>query len=200
MPRYSKGSPDQYETVARMMAKYHQPLVDAGVRIDVIRAYATLDANGDEKGPAVKLHGYPCTAIVRIVPYLQRVKGAGDAEIVIDDLRWDELSTEEQDALIDHEIEHIELKVSSKRKDQGAIMRDDADRPKLRLRSHDFRLEGFDSIIRRHGNAALEWQAYEKLATGTDCRVRQLWLPYVEPKVQARVGGGRRGKDAAVAD
>lgn len=185
MPIYDEGSEEQHEVVQQMMEKYHQPLVDAQVKIDVLRAWARKDKNGDPVGPALTLHGWPCLAIVRVIPYKQRVKGCGDAEIAIDDERWDELSEWDRKALIDHELEHLELRHKQ----------DDLDRPKLKLRHHDYRLEGFHSIIRRHGRFALEWQEYVRLAVDQDCPVKQLWLPYVQEQVAT---GSRRGKEAAV--
>ena len=185
MPIYDNGRDEQRDCVQRMIDKYHGDLRDAQVKVDVLRAWAKLDKNGDPVGPALTLHGYPCLAIVRVIPYKQRVKGSGDAEIVIDDERWDELSSEEQEALIDHELEHLVLRHKE----------DDLGRPKLKLRHHDYRLEGFDAIIRRHGQAALEWQYYSELAIGAESRVRQLWLPYVQAEASV---GPTRGKDAAV--
>src|SRR5581483_7031910 len=146
--------------VAAMMKQYHGPLESAGVTVGCLFASAPTDENGEKTGPAVKLHGYQCAAVVRIVGIKDRAKGISDVEIVIDGDRWDEWSDEEKDALIDHELEHVELVTDG----EGAAKRDDLDRPKLRLRKHDRQFGWFDSIARRHGRHSFEVQQATEFA------------------------------------
>ena len=96
-----------------------------------------------------------------------------DAEIVLDGDRWDELSAEEQDAAIDHELTHLELVV-----DDSGLRRDDLDRPNLRIRKHDHQFGWFDCVARRHGTASFEWRQYEQF---TEVSYKQLWLTGMEP-------------------
>ena len=113
---------------------------------------------------------------------------------MIDAKRWEELSGPQRDSLIDHELEHLEIRRSG-----GAIVRDDLGRPKLRMIQHDVQLGMFHSNIRRHGKHSIDWQQIQQLIEGVDCPLKQLWLPYVEAKAEARVGT-RKGKEAAVND
>ncbi len=191
MPIYEAASPEHREVLDAMLEKFHQPLVEAGVAIDLLLAWPKLDKNDDPTGPALTLHGWRCAALVRVVPYKQRVKGMGDAEILLDAMTWEETDEAGREALMDHELEHLELRVSTKKKDKGSILRDDLGRPKLKLRQRDYKLEGFHSIVRRHGVEAFEWQAH----VDHQVRVKQLWLPYVRVKTSVS-----RGKDAAIAD
>lgn len=108
------------------------------------------DKESDE--PPVKCHGYPAAAIVSIIPYKQRVDKRADAEIIIDALVWDGLTEPQQRALLDHEITHLEVQ----KDEHGFVKTDDAGRPKLKLRLHDWQIGGFRSIAERYGDEALE--------------------------------------------
>lgn len=187
MPTYEPVNEDIRSRVERLVEKYHQPLKDARVQLDLLWARSTLDGNGDITGPAIKHQGYPCAAVVRVIGLKDRSKGMGDAEILLDADRWDEWSEEEQNAIIDHELEHLELARDS----EGAIKRDDLDRPKLRLRKHDHQFGWFDSIVRRHGSNALEWQQHQAFVDGP---LKQLWLPYVDEEQPSAASGKRKGK------
>lgn len=151
------------------------------MQLDLLWARATLDDNGDSNGPAIKHQGYPCAAVVRVIGLKDRCKGMGDAEILLDADRWDEWSEKEQNAIIDHELEHLELARDS----EGTIKRDDLDRPKLRLRKHDHQFGWFDSIVRRHGSNALEWQQHKAFLDGP---------LYVDEEQPAAAAGRRKGK------
>lgn len=51
-----------------------------------VRLCIFMASNGDdEEGPAVKIHGYPCYATIKPIPYKQRVDKRADAEITIDE-------------------------------------------------------------------------------------------------------------------
>lgn len=168
MPMYRKASAEVNQIVEQMLEKYHGPLRDAGVQIECLFAFALTDDNGDSTGPALKLGGYPCNAVVRILNLKDRTVGRGDAEIVIDGDQWDTWDDEQKRALIDHEIEHLELKT-----DDEGVIRDDLGRPKLRLRKHDVHFGWFDSIARRHGAASFEVQQFRQLVV----KKYQAWLP-----------------------
>jgi hypothetical protein len=118
------------------------------VRLCIMMAFG--DANSDE--PSLKLHGYPAAAIVKVIPYDQRVDKRADAEIKIDQSQWDSFTENQQRALLDHEITHLEIQ---KDKD-GFVKTDDAGRPKLGVRLHDWQLGGFRSIAERYGTDAIE--------------------------------------------
>lgn len=168
MPTYRKASAEVGQIVNEMLEKYHGPLRDAGVQIECLFAYSLTDDNGDSTGPALKLGGYPCNAVVRILNLKDRTVGRGDAEICIDGDQWDTWDDDQKRALIDHEIEHLELKT-----DDDGVIRDDLGRPKLRLRKHDVQFGWFDSIARRHGAASFEVQQFRQLVV----KKYQAWLP-----------------------
>lgn len=193
MPTYTPATREPKDRVDRMLEKYHQPLRDAGLVVDVLMAQATADEWGDIKSPAVSVGGYPCAAKVRIIGAKDRVKGMGDAEIIIDETNWDELPDAERDALIDHELEHLELKYDK----DGVLLRDDQNRPKLRLRKHDHQFGWFDSIARRHQKASYEVKQYEDFRA----KNKQLWLAFgADEEIPQSGGSGRKAFDEAQAE
>jgi hypothetical protein len=69
------------------------------------------------------------------------------------------------------------------------VVRDDLDRPKLRVRKHDHQFGWFDSIARRHGPASFEVQQYRKFNESH----RQLWLEFEDgPRIAKKTTGGNR--------
>lgn len=148
------------ERVKQIMAKYHEELFAAEVTIQVL--FARMSEG--ENGPAVKAPGgWPAYALIRRCPLRQRVAGFRDAEITIDELKWKELTGAQQDALLDHELQHLEL-VYEGDGPGTPVETDDWGRPKLKLRKHDYELSGFKAIMDRHPDAALEKIAARQFA------------------------------------
>lgn len=110
MSTYHQPDRGMLDVLHDVTERYHDRLVDAGVRVAILQARAVVDKNGIRKGPAIRHGGYACLATIRIVPTRQRVAGLADAEILVDGDRWPDLSAEERRALIDHELTHIEVK------------------------------------------------------------------------------------------
>lgn len=172
MPWFEPTPPEVDEIVAEMLKKYHGELHSVGVTVETLFSHATLNKNGDPNGPGLSLHGYAAYAVVRINGLKDRTKGRADAEILLDGDIWWTLHDDVKRALIDHELEHIQLKVSKKR----GLLRDDLDRPKLWIRKHDHQFGWFDAIVRRHGAASIELQQYEQFQEARS----QKWLPFME--------------------
>jgi len=148
---FDRCDDEVYDRVKEMIEQHHHELRDAEVTIQCLFAM-----NDDEDEPAVKAPGgWPAYAVIRVVPLKQRVAGFRDAEITIDAAKWKDLTEPQRDALIDHELQHLEVKY------EGAgpgtpIATDDYGRPKLKLRQHDWEVAGFEVIAKRHPDAALE--------------------------------------------
>lgn len=154
MPNYSKCDQEVIDIMQEMMHRYHHELEECGVTIDLLFAYAKVNAAGDKVGPAVTLHGYACAAKVRKIGLKDRAKGMADAEIIVDGDRWSDWSETQRQALLDHELTHLELATDK----TGAVKRDDLNRPVLKMRKHDFEFGWFDCIAERHGAASFEVQ------------------------------------------
>lgn len=175
------AGPEVHERLDRVVSLYHPELRDAGVTFQVRFAEGKEDASGEIK-PPIMAQGYPAAAKVRIVSYSDRVNGMADAEITIDKGEWDMLSERECDALLDHEVTHIELKMKTVKDEDGeeteVLDRDDLDRPKLKMRRHDNQIGVFHDVVRRYGRASPE----QRLWAGLEEKRTQLWLPYLGPE------------------
>ena len=155
MPVTFDQAPAHVHDMAReVLMQYHpelnfsrDPENPAWVKLCIL--FASNGAEEDE--PAVKCHGYPAQAVISIIPLKQRVDKRADAEIVIDEKNWNDLTEPQQRALLDHEISHLEIKLKD-----GFIETDDIGRPKLKLKLHDFDFGGFRSVAKRHGEDAPE--------------------------------------------
>jgi len=172
MPTYEKAPEQVNSLLKKVMEKYHGGLHEAGVTVDVLMAFPTMTEDGESLGPPLKIKGYPCAAIVKSNSLKNRVAGLGDAEICIDADQWKVLSDAQKEALMDHELAHLEVK---KDKDEQIVF-DDHARPKLRTRPHDKEVGWFDEVARRHGKAAIEFSAFD--AIWQSCR--QLNMPFLD--------------------
>lgn len=150
MKTYSAPSDDVLGHITRMHQQYHPEIEDATV--------GALFVFDDETGEACLKHqGYAAAAVVSITPTKQRALGVADAIIVIDRATWLTLAAKQRDALIDHELEHLDRVISKDTEDSPAAPQfDSLGRPKLAMRRHDHQFGWFDDIARRHGDASPE--------------------------------------------
>lgn len=172
MPTYDAAPPEVEEYAADLRARFHGQLDTCGVRIHYLMARATRNEDGDRVGVAIKLHGVRALAKVKINGLADRAEGKADATITIDGDEWPDWSEERRIAVIDHELQHVE--VVFERDSQTVWKTDDLGRPVLRLRPHDFDVRGFDVIRARHGMASVEHEAVERLKV----RPVQALLPF----------------------
>jgi hypothetical protein len=148
----AKAGDEIHDLIERVMHDHHAGLEGHKVTIGV--KWVRPKTKADAFGP-LRLHGYPCAAVIKITPYEQRVEGIEDAVIKIDQRRWKGMALSAREALIDHELTHLTL-VRNRKTDE--VLEDDLGRPRLRMKLHDVELGVFDSIIRRHGETSLDYQ------------------------------------------
>ena len=172
MPTFKKCGQEIKHLVNRAMKNWHKQLEEFEVTVDCLFAFATTDANGDTTGCALKKNGLPAAALIRVTPLKDRTKGNGDAEMQIDGDEWENYSDKQKLALIDHELEHLQLLFDK----DGGLKRDDLDRPKLRLRPHDREVGWFDDVVKRHGRDAFEYSSFNSIWQST----RQMKLPFLD--------------------
>lgn len=116
-------------------AERRKDLVEAGVTIAVYMARAKVDEKtGEPRGPALKEHGYPVAALIKVNSYDDRVQGKADATIKLDDLWWEEHTGEkERRALLYQRLLCLLLDLDQ----DGQVKLDDAMRPRLKTRKYD---------------------------------------------------------------
>lgn len=143
-----------------LITKYHQELADFDVRIDYMFAFAELDKETSEKkGPAIKHNGWPALGLASRIKLKDRAKGMGDCEILLDADAWKVMPEAQRLALLDHELEHFEVK----RDKFGGVVTDDLDRPVITIREHDRQHGWFDNIARRHGINSFEVEQFRDI-------------------------------------
>lgn len=153
--KYQRAGDEVRSMAFEILDRYpdHRPILEAGVKIDYLFAYAERDGNNNIKVPALKCHGVRALAICRKIGLKDRAKGCGDVEICIDHDWWENAGEDEQRALLDHELYHVEV-----RKDIRGVITDDLNRPLINLRPHDVQIGWFAKIAARHGIASQERQ------------------------------------------
>lgn len=142
---------DVIDLSAKIVSETFPELEKAGV------TFCHLMASNPE-GPALKLHGHPCAAIVRPISYKDRVKGMADVEIQICFEEWENLTPEERAGLLDHELEHVQVVYKD-----GELQTDKLGRPKITMKPHDFECGWFKGTAERRGAAAPEVMQAKRL-------------------------------------
>ena len=140
MTTYDTAPQEVLDLIKSTMEQYHDELHNAGVTVDAMFAY---DANGEHP---VKHGGYPALAYIKITSLKNRIKGMADAEITIDGDAYNAMNELQRIALIDHELHHLIIA----RDKEDNIKFDDASRPKLKIRKHDYQMGWFRDIAIRH--------------------------------------------------
>ena len=152
---YDRAPAEVSERAHKLIGKFHPDINEADLKIDFIYV-----RNPD--GPAVTHGGYRALALCKVVNLKDRAMLRGDVEIQIDAEVYEKMSAAEKDALLDHELYHIEIQREDADDDsdqgdaRGSIRTDDLDRPKVRLRKHDYQFGWFTAIAERHGQASPE--------------------------------------------
>ncbi|MCC6196774.1 MAG: hypothetical protein IT518_20160 [Burkholderiales bacterium] len=172
MKSYSAASDDVIRTIQRVREQHHSPDLD-GV---TIAALFIFDLEATE--PVLTHQGYPAQAVTRITPTRDRALGIADAVVVIDRSNWLTLSARKRDALIDHELMHLERVLDE---ETELSLTDAVDRPKLRIRRHDRRLGWFDAVAQRHGDASPEVRQAKQMIAETG----QLYFDFERPEARA---------------
>jgi hypothetical protein len=186
---YQLAAETVHQRVARIMETYHRDLFEWELKVAILNAFPEINSEGELCRYAVTCNGYRAAAAIRFTGIKERVHGIGDAELVIDKEYFDDLNEDEKDALIDHELQHLELRIDG----DGNVKTDDINRPVLKLRMHDWQMGGFNAILERHGKNALELQAFE--ITAKDLKNRQLLFDTILEEGANVVSGSKRLAD-----
>lgn len=119
-----------------------------------------------DEGPLM-CKGWPANAMIRKTSDKERALGLEDSVIIFDWTVWEELTDEQQVALVAHELYHIQLVEegghfepdpadATKEVWKPLYMRDDAGRPKIAMRKHDIEVGWFLKIAERFGPHSME--------------------------------------------
>jgi hypothetical protein len=135
-------------------------LIDLELRFDVLLAY-------NDAGPALKHHGAPALATVKVVGPEERARALAkgqseppDVRIKIDADRWGARSFRARAAVLAHELYHV-LPVTKKGK--LSVERDAYGRPRLKLIPDDWSYTGFAEVAAWYGEDSAEVRSYKAL-------------------------------------
>jgi hypothetical protein len=179
MPTFQRCPKAVNDMANELMCRFetHTPLLDARVTIDFVFAFADIDEQTQQPiGNALSKGGVKALGLCRKIPLKDRALGRSDAEISIDGQWWEAASDAERQALLDHELHHISVKV-----DKRGLVRDDLGRPVVQLRKHDYEFGWFNVIAERHGRASIERQQAAEMM----CDNGQLYWPVIVRKEAA---------------
>ena len=160
---YWKADASIVAFIDNVMENYHQDLHINKVKIGTIMAMSS-----SEETTALKLHGYPVAAMVKIVPLKDRITKEYDVEMLVDAALWKESSIKRKTALIDHELSHLAVKRKKPEKPKkgepvkesgnlGEVVYDDIGRPVVKTVKADYNVgDGFLHVIQRHQEESFE--------------------------------------------
>lgn len=157
-----------HQLCKELIELYHSDLDTASVKVDIVMAFRDPDG----EAPAMEKDGHRVLGQAKTITLKDRVKGMGDCEIILDGDAWDGLPEKQKAALLDHELEHFEVK----RDKEGEFVFDDLTRPVIKLRSHDRQFGWFDTVAMRHRSDSMEIHQLRKLFTEGG----QIYLPFVK--------------------
>lgn len=150
----ASASSDIHRMAAHVIKEYYSDtLAKIKPRIDFLFCYAAVDEAGNPKGPAIMLHGHPAYATIQVTALMHRALGEGDVLIKVDGEAWKELPDPQKEALLDHELYHLNPEMVA---GEENFKLDDLDRPKFKMREHDIQVGWFTAIAARHGAASIE--------------------------------------------
>jgi len=155
---FEKAPQEVRELLQLVIQEHHRDLADANVNVGVLMQ--TKIDNDDNEIPSLKCHGAMANAVIKVVSRKDRTHRNEDSEIVVDAVIWKTLSEKCKRALLDHELTHLVVKRD--RKTQKFAL-DDLNRPRLAMIPDDFTLTGFLDVVRRNGDAALEYQSVARV-------------------------------------
>jgi hypothetical protein len=154
MPRYEKVDARVKELALEVLTKHdtHKPLLEAKLKIGYLFALPGVDEDGNPVGDAIRHHGQKATGLARIINLRDRTAGREDCEVLLDKTAWEDMDEKQKLALLDHELHHFDIRIDN----DGAVLRDDLGRPRLRMRQHDVEFGWFKLVAQRNGASSQE--------------------------------------------
>jgi hypothetical protein len=167
---YSKAGIDLMNRIERVRKEWHPMLKN--VQLGALYVF------GEEPEQVLKHQGYPAAAVIKIIGTKERAAGMDDALLVVDQYVYEGLTEAQRDAMIDHELYHLELVIDDKT-DKPKF--DSLGRHRLSVRKHDRQFGWFDEVAQRHGENSLEVIQAKSIIAST----RQLYFPFYRPAQEA---------------
>src|SRR4051812_2422250 len=98
MPLTYTINEDARPVVMNLIGLFYPDLRDAGVTFDILECAGGL-----------KFHGYTAAAVIKVNSLKDRVAGLNDCRILLNAEVWKDADKKRRQALIDHELHHLEV-------------------------------------------------------------------------------------------
>lgn len=156
-----KAGKEVYELLGGVLSKWFKSLEEAKLKIGILMCDAGKD--GQEKPiPAVKSKGMATYGTAKILNAESRILGSPDAMIKIDVGVWDALSEKQKKGLLHRLCMHLTITTD----EGGKVKKDDANRPIIKMRQPDGRLEVFRDNIKAFGDDSPDVVEFQKFKAG----------------------------------
>lgn len=132
------------------------------IHIKMFYKYGKQDKDGNIKTPALQKNGKPIYAQTKIVSAFNRITDDTDVKIIINKDIWNELSSEEKTAVLDDQLNYIQIKED--KEGEPLTISEECDKVQLKLKKPDFYFEGFLDIMNIHGKHYIPWQDAKNIA------------------------------------
>lgn len=140
----------------------YAPLKSYEINVQLFYKYGKRDKEGELKTPALQKNGKAIYAQTKIVSNFNRMTDDTDVKIILNKDLWDELSKEEKLAILDNELNYIQVKED--KEGEPLTISEDSDKVQLKLRKPDFYCEGFLEIMNIHQKNYIPWQDAKSIA------------------------------------
>ncbi len=140
----------------------YEPLKSYEINVQLFYKYGKRDKEGELKTPALQKNGKAIYAQTKIVSAFNRITDDTDVKIILNKDLWDELSKEERIAILDNELNYIQIKED--KEGEPIYISEDSNKVQLKLRKPDFFCEGFLEIMNIHGKQYIPWQEAKSIA------------------------------------
>ena len=151
---YGPAELDTDDLVRRVTERFHPELLTAEVHVAVLMTYPPVGDDGKPTGPAIEIKGHACAGRIGLCNEKNRRLHGYDAIMELAADRWEEKSDRENEAVVDHELEHLVLVVK-----EGTLQKHVDGHPRIKLQPDDWMLTGFVAVAERHPANACEVQA-----------------------------------------
>jgi hypothetical protein len=160
---YDTKDPEAYESLERVLRRHDH---FNPIRADEFTFVLALASQiGESQKPPLP---DGAKAFIKQTNSLDRACGVPDIRVVIDAERWEGLSLEERDALIAHELYHME----------PTGKRDSYDRPLCTMIDADVKITGFREVAEWYGERSMEVKSYRAFGE----LLKQALLPFPDDR------------------
>lgn len=147
-----KAKPDFYAQLTAVCENMRPDVDEIKLKIGVVFHHAAVNEHGIKTGPGLSKGGHEVAWTAKVTSPDERLTGSPDLRVKLNGDLWDEMEVPQRDALLDEVLYAITI---VRDPDSDLPLTDDALRPRIRLKPFDIYVQGYETIVRRHGEASI---------------------------------------------